>query len=49
MENWNRFTHAIVVIGKNRTALKNYRSHPEHLKIAKEIDKMEEHGIWGRP
>ena len=39
------FTHAIVVIGKNRTALKTYRNHPEHLRIAKEIDKMEEHGV----
>lgn len=39
------YTHVILVRGQDQTALNNYRSHPDHAKVAKVIEAMEEHGI----
>ncbi len=39
------FTHAVVVLAKDRGALQAYRGHPLHIIVAKEIEKMEERGI----
>lgn len=38
-------THAVVVTARNKTALDAYRNHPDHLAVAKKIEKMEEDGI----
>ena len=39
---WNEgFTHAFVVLAKDRNALKAYRNHPDHVKVAKMIDAMD--------
>ena len=43
------FTHAVVVLAKDREALQVYRNHPLHKVVAEEIEKMEEHGgTWNR-
>lgn len=39
------FTHAVVVIAKDKKALDGYRNHPMHKLVADEIEEMEEHGI----
>lgn len=39
------FTHAAVVIAKDKEALDEYRNHPMHKLVADEIEEMEEHGI----
>ncbi len=39
------YTHVILVRGENQTAIDNYRNHPDHAKVAKDIEAMEEHGI----
>lgn len=39
---WNEgFTHAVVVLTKNREALEAYRKHPDHLDVADRIERME--------
>ncbi|MBI3190615.1 Dabb family protein [archaeon] len=43
---WNEgFTHAVVVLAKDRTSLDAYRKHPFHEDVARRIDKMEEKSI----
>ena len=39
------FTHAILVRGKNQQAIDEYRAHPNHVRLARDIDFMEEQGI----
>lgn len=43
---WNKgYTHAIVVLAKDRKALEEYRAHPNHKPIAELADSMEDDGI----
>lgn len=35
------YTHAVVVLAKNRQALEAYRKHPDHEDVATRIEKME--------
>jgi hypothetical protein len=43
---WNKgFTHAFVVITKDKQALELYRNHPDHKAIAAEIDSIEAKSI----
>lgn len=39
------FTHAVVVTAKNKSTLKAYREHPDHVAVAEKIGKMEKDGI----
>lgn len=39
------FTHGVVVIANNQTALDSYRKHPNHSIVAHEIEKIEEDGL----
>ncbi len=39
------YTHAVLVIGESAEAIAAYRNHPDHMKVAAEIDAMEERGI----
>jgi len=39
------FTHAIVVLAKDRKALESYRKHQAHLGAARIIEQMEDDGI----
>lgn len=39
------FTHGIIVLAENQAGLDNYRKHPEHEKVAKNIEKMEADGL----
>lgn len=39
------YTHVILVRGENQAAIDNYRAHPDHARVAKQIEAMEEHGI----
>lgn len=39
---WNEgYTHAFLVLAKDRTALDAYRRHPDHVKVAERIDAMD--------
>ena len=43
---WNEgYTHAFVVLAKDQKALDDYRNHPDHVKVAGIIDKMESKSI----
>jgi len=43
---WNEgYTHAIIVLAKDREALEGYRNHPDHKEVATIIEKMELSGI----
>jgi heme-degrading monooxygenase HmoA len=43
---WNdEFTHAVVVILKDREALENYRAHPDHITIGNITNNLEEKSI----
>jgi len=43
---WNEgFTHAVVVIAKDRNALEAYRKHPDHKDVASRIEQMETKSI----
>lgn len=43
---WNEgYTHAIVVLAENQGALDAYRAHPDHEKVVKVLDEMEDRGI----
>lgn len=39
------YTHVVLVRGLNKQAIEAYRTHPDHEKISKIIETMEEHGI----
>lgn len=39
------FTHVILVRGENQAAIDAYRAHPDHSKVAKRLDAMEDVGI----
>lgn len=39
------FTHAIVVLLENRESLNAYRSHPEHVRLAKKLESLEKKSI----
>lgn len=39
------YTHVILVRGKDQKAIDDYRAHPDHQKVAKIIDTMEDKGI----
>ena len=39
------YTHVILVRGKNHAAIDAYRQHPDHAKVARTIETMEDHGI----
>jgi heme-degrading monooxygenase HmoA len=39
------YTHVILVRAENEAAIEAYRNHPDHEKVAKEIEAMEDHGI----
>src|SRR5947207_9574161 len=39
------YTHVILVRGKDRAAIDNYRNHPDHAIAASQIETMEEHGV----
>src|SRR5580692_2422469 len=39
------YTHVILVRGKDQAAIDSYRAHPDHARLASEIEAMEEHGI----
>jgi hypothetical protein len=39
------YTHVILVRGKDQAAIDAYRAHPDHTKVAEQIEAMEEHGI----
>jgi hypothetical protein len=39
------FSHVILVRGKNQAAIDAYRSHPDHTKLAQQLDTMEEAAI----
>lgn len=39
------YTHVILVRGTSQAAIDAYRAHPDHNKVAKKIDAMEESGI----
>ncbi len=39
------YTHVVLVRAKNQGAIDAYRQHPDHVKLAQEIEAMEEHGI----
>src|ERR1700693_4981054 len=39
------YSHIILVRGKDQQAIDNYRNHPDHQKVARVIDEMEDHGI----
>lgn len=41
----NDYTHAVLVLAKNQEALDSYRNHPDHQKIARKIEEMEEDSI----
>lgn len=38
-------THGVVVIAENQEALDEYRGHPDHLIVAREIESIEEDGL----
>lgn len=43
---WNEgFTHAVVVLARDRTALEAYRNHPDHVVVGNLIDIIEEKSI----
>ena len=43
---WNEgYTHAIVVLAENQEVLDTYRAHPDHAKVAKILDEIEDRGI----
>ncbi|MBI4020363.1 MAG: Dabb family protein [Candidatus Aenigmarchaeota archaeon] len=39
------FTHAVVVLAKDRDALEAYRKHPDHVDVAERIERMEAKSI----
>jgi len=39
------FTHGVVILAKNQSALDAYRKHPDHKIIAKQIEQSEEEGL----
>lgn len=39
------FTHGVVVIAESQDALDNYRKHPDHAIVAKDIEEMEGDGL----
>jgi hypothetical protein len=39
------YTHVILVRGKDQAAIDAYRSHPDHVVVARQLDTMEERGI----
>ena len=39
------YTHVILVRAESQAAIEAYRAHPEHRRLADEIDAMEERGI----
>ena len=39
------FTHGLMVLAKDRKALEEYRLHPAHTKLVKEIEKLQERTI----
>jgi len=39
------FEYGLIVLAKDKKALENYRNHPLHLEIAKQIEIMEEKSI----
>jgi len=39
------YSHVILVRAENQAAIDAYRSHPDHEKVAQEIEAMEDHGI----
>lgn len=39
------YTHVILVRAENQAAIDAYRGHPDHTKVAKEIEAIEDHGI----
>ena len=39
------YTHAIVVVGPDQAAIDAYRQHPDHVRLAHEIDAIEERGV----
>lgn len=40
-----KFTHAVVVLTKDRNALNAYRKHPNHTDVAKRIEAMEDKSL----
>ena len=39
---WNEgYTHAVVVLAADQSALQTYRDHPDHKEVASRIDRME--------
>jgi len=43
---WNKgYTHAIMILACTQKAMDAYRSHPDHLALAKIFDEMEDKGI----
>lgn len=43
---WNEgYTHAIVVLAETQEVLDAYRAHPDHGKVAKVLDEIEDNGI----
>jgi len=39
------YTHVILVRGEDQAAIDAYRAHPDHERIARDIEAMEAHGI----
>lgn len=39
------YTHVVLVIGDSEKAIAAYRAHPDHTRVAADIDAMEDHGI----
>ena|SRR5258708_32822782 len=39
------YSHIILVRGENQASIDAYRNHPDHARVAKTIDTMEESGI----
>ncbi len=39
------FTHAVVVLATDQSSLDAYRTHPDHEKVAQEIEQMEEKSL----
>jgi hypothetical protein len=39
------YTHVVVVVGDSAESISAYRDHPDHARVASEIDAMEDHGI----
>jgi stress responsive alpha/beta barrel protein len=39
------YSHVILLRGQNQAAIDEYRNHPDHIRVARDIEAMEDRGI----